>query len=90
MNCDQGITDALPESWRVPAGARPAIRGDLSSFSENVTGARPVSVGIPDGTRPGAVKCKVYRQGIGRVSAGPRRGHQWSRQGYIYARITRW
>ena len=74
VNCDQGITDALPESWRVPAGARPAIRGDLSSFSANVNGARPVPVGIPDGTRPGAVKCKVYRAGTARASAGSLQG----------------
>ena len=28
------FTNTLPESWRVPAGARSTIRGDLSSFSE--------------------------------------------------------
>ena len=73
----------LAESWRVPAGARPAIRGDLSSFSENVTGARPGSVGIPHGTRPGPVKCKRYRAGTARASAGFCRASQGSRQGYI-------
>ena len=48
----------------------------MSSFSENVTGARPVLVGISNGTRPGAVTCKVglYRAGICRVPAGPLRG----------------
>ena len=64
------FTDTLPESWRVPAGARPGITGDLSFFSENVTGARPVPVGIPDRTRPGAVKCKVCRVGTATASAG--------------------
>ena len=64
------FTDTLPASWRVPAGARPAIRGDLSSFSENITGAGPVPVGIQNGTPPGAVKCKVYRAGTARASAG--------------------
>ena len=64
------FTDTLPVSWRIPASARPAIRGDVSSFSENVTGARPVPVGILNGTRPGAVKCKVYRAATARASAG--------------------
>ena len=32
--------------------------------------ARPVPVGIPNGIRPGAVKCKVYRAGTTRASAG--------------------
>ena len=27
-------------------------------------------VGIPNGSRPGAVKCKVYREGTARASAG--------------------
>ena len=49
---------------------RPAIRGDLSSFSEKLTGARPVSAGFSHRTRPGAVTCKVYRTGTARASAG--------------------
>ena len=37
---------------------------------QGITGARPVPVGIPNGTRPGAVKCKLYRAGTARASAG--------------------
>ena len=54
--------------------SRPAIRGDFSLFSENVTGDWPVPVGIPNGTRPGTVKCKVNRAGTAGASAGVLQG----------------
>ena len=60
------FTDTLPGTCQVPAGARSAIRGDLSSFSENATEARPVLVGSLTGFNRGP--CSV--KDIGRAPAG--------------------
>ena len=59
---------------RGPGGSRWApgrlLKETCPHFSDNVTGARPVVAGIPHGIRPEAVRCKGYRAGNGRVSAG--------------------
>ena len=85
------ITDTLPGPGRVLAGPVGCPAGYQRRLSENVIGAWPVSVGIPNGTRPGAVKSKVYRAGTARASAGFLQGLSGvPTMIYIYAGIAHW